>query len=109
MTHLGLGLSLLTERTREREFLDGMRRVVPWLRLTALIEPHYPMGNTGRPPFQFATMRKAMDAQPAGSHARGLVARRAGYQDLGAPRGSVRQKGARGYAPDRTEGKNQMA
>jgi IS5 family transposase len=56
MTQLGLGLDLSTRRTRKREFLDEMRRVVPWSRLIALIEPHYPKGKTGRPPFPVATM-----------------------------------------------------
>ncbi|MGF6837753.1 IS5 family transposase [Paraburkholderia youngii] len=56
MTQLGLGLDLTTKRTRKREFLDEMDRVVPWLRLIALIEPHYPRGRTGRPPFPIATM-----------------------------------------------------
>lgn len=56
MTQLGLGLDLATRRTRKREFLDEMRRVVPWSRLIALIEPHYPKGKTGRPPFPIATM-----------------------------------------------------
>ncbi|MGF6546993.1 transposase [Paraburkholderia youngii] len=56
MTQLGLGLDLSTKRTRKREFLDEMRRVVPWSRLIALIEPHYPRGKTGRPPLPIATM-----------------------------------------------------
>jgi hypothetical protein len=56
MTQLGLGLDLSTKRTRKREFLDEMTRVVPWTRLIALIEPHYPTGRTGRPPFPIATM-----------------------------------------------------
>lgn len=56
MTQLGLGLALSTRRSRKREFLDEMRRVVPWSRLIALIEPHYPKGKTGRPPFPIATM-----------------------------------------------------
>ena len=56
MSQLGLGLDLSTKRTRKREFLDEMRRVVPWLKLIALIEPHYPAGKTGRPPFPIATM-----------------------------------------------------
>jgi transposase, IS5 family len=56
MTQLGLGLDLSTKRTRKREFLDEMRRVVPWSRLIALIEPYYPAGKTGRPPFPIATM-----------------------------------------------------
>ena len=56
MTQLGLGLDLSTKRTRKREFLDEMTRVVPWQQLIALIEPHYPNGRTGRPPFPVATM-----------------------------------------------------
>ncbi|MCP3724605.1 IS5 family transposase [Paraburkholderia sp. CNPSo 3272] len=56
MTQLGLGLDLSTKRTRKREFLDEMRRVVPLSKLIALIEPHYPKGKTGRPPFPVATM-----------------------------------------------------
>ncbi|WP_321893066.1 IS5 family transposase [Paraburkholderia tropica] len=53
---LDLGLNLSTKRTRKREFLDEMNRVVPWPRLIVLIEPHYPQGKTGRPPFRFETM-----------------------------------------------------
>ena len=56
MAQLGLGLDLSTKRTRKREFLEEMRRVVPWSQLIALIEPHYPTGKTGRPPFPIATM-----------------------------------------------------
>ncbi len=56
MTQLGLGLDLSTKRTRKREFLDEMRRVVSWSRLIAVIEPRYPNGKTGRPPFPVATM-----------------------------------------------------
>ncbi|KMQ80215.1 Transposase [Candidatus Burkholderia pumila] len=33
-----------------------MRRVVPWSRLIELIEPHYPKGKAGRPPFPVETM-----------------------------------------------------
>jgi hypothetical protein len=60
MTQLGLGLDLSTKRTRKREFLDEMRRVVPWSKLIALIEPHYPKGKTGRPPFPVATMLQTL-------------------------------------------------
>ncbi|MPW11665.1 IS5 family transposase, partial [Paraburkholderia sp. CNPSo 3155] len=56
MTQPGLGLDLSTKRTRKRKLLDELRRVVPWSRLIALIEPHYPRGKTGRPPFPIATM-----------------------------------------------------
>ena len=50
------GFDLSPNRTRKREFLDEMNRVVPWADLTMLIEPHYPKGKTGRPPFGIATM-----------------------------------------------------
>jgi IS5 family transposase len=50
MTQRSLGLDLSAKRTRKREFLDAMRHVVPWSKLIALIEPHYPRGKTGRLP-----------------------------------------------------------
>lgn len=56
MKQSDLGLKLSTKRTRKREFLDEMQRVVPWTELIALIEPHYPKGKTGRPPMGIATM-----------------------------------------------------
>jgi IS5 family transposase len=36
--------------TRREKFLGEMERVVPWSRLVALIQPHYPTGQRGRPP-----------------------------------------------------------
>ena len=36
--------------TRRERFLAEMERTVPWARLVALIEPHYPNGKRGRPP-----------------------------------------------------------
>jgi len=36
--------------TRREKFLAQMEAVVPWGRLVALIEPHYPSGKRGRPP-----------------------------------------------------------
>ena len=36
--------------TRREKFLGEMEQVVPWGRLVALIEPHYPAGKRGRPP-----------------------------------------------------------
>ena len=56
MKQSDLGLKLSTKRTRKREFLDEMQRVVPWAELIALIDPHYPKGKTGRPPMGIATM-----------------------------------------------------
>jgi IS5 family transposase len=48
-TSLPLGTS--TKRTRRREFLEEMDRVVPWAELVALIAPYLPEGKRGRPPF----------------------------------------------------------
>ncbi len=56
MKQLGLGLNLSTKRTRKREFLDEMERVVPWLALVQVVEPYYPKAKTGRPPFGIETM-----------------------------------------------------
>jgi transposase, IS5 family len=36
--------------TRRERFLAEMNAVIPWARLIALIEPHYPTGADGRPP-----------------------------------------------------------
>ena len=38
MKQADLGLNLSTKRTRKREFLDEMNRVVPWAALVELIE-----------------------------------------------------------------------
>lgn len=56
MKQLGLGLKLSTKRTRKREFLDEMERVVPWAALVQVAQPYYPKAKTGRPPFGIETM-----------------------------------------------------
>lgn len=56
MKQADLGLNLSTKRTRKREFLDEMNRVVPWVELVALIAPYAPEGRRGRPPFPIETM-----------------------------------------------------
>src|SRR5471032_1871179 len=56
MRQANLGLDLTTKRTRKREFLDEMNRVVPWGELVALVLPHAPEGKRGRPPFPIQTM-----------------------------------------------------
>lgn len=56
MTQTSLGLDWTNKRTRKREFLDEMERVVPWSALVALIEPRSPRAKTGRPPFPIETM-----------------------------------------------------
>lgn len=38
------------KQTKREKFLARMDALVPWARLQALIEPHYPKGTRGRPP-----------------------------------------------------------
>lgn len=56
MKQATLNLDLNLKKTRKREFLEQMERVVPWADLVALIAPYYPEGLTGRPPFSLQTM-----------------------------------------------------
>jgi IS5 family transposase len=56
MKQLGLGLNLSTKKTRKREFLEEMERVVPWSALVQVVQPYYPKAKTGRPPFGIETM-----------------------------------------------------
>ena len=56
MKQLGLGLNLSTKKTRKREFLEEMERVVPWGALVQIVAPYYPKAKTGRPPFGIETM-----------------------------------------------------
>jgi transposase, IS5 family len=44
------------KQTRRDKFLAEMDKVVPWARLTALIEPVYPKGKGGRAPYALETM-----------------------------------------------------
>ena len=56
MKQADLGLNLPMKRTRKREFLDEMNRVVSWSVLVELVASHAPVGNKGRPPFGVETM-----------------------------------------------------
>ena len=56
MKQADLGLNLSTKRTRKREFLADMERVVPWAALVELITPYAPEGKRGRPPFAVEVM-----------------------------------------------------
>ena len=52
MKQVSLSLPNSTKRTRKREFLDAMERVVPWADLVTLIEPYAPeAGRRGQQPF----------------------------------------------------------
>jgi transposase, IS5 family len=56
MKQHSLGLRQTSKRTRRREFLDEMERVVPWSDLVALVAPYMPEGKRGRPPFAVEVM-----------------------------------------------------
>lgn len=44
------GFERYGKKTRRAQFLEEMEQVVPWQKLCALIEPHYPKPGNGRPP-----------------------------------------------------------
>jgi IS5 family transposase len=53
----GLEYASKKRQTRREKFLAEMETVVPWARLEALIEPHYPKsGKVGRPPIGLSRM-----------------------------------------------------
>ena len=57
MTQMSFGSSewaLKGKVTRREQFLAEMDAVIPWSRLLALIEPHYPRAATGRPPHRWS-------------------------------------------------------
>lgn len=56
MKQQSLGLGSSSKRTRKREFLDEMERVVPWGDLVSLIAPYMPEGRRGRSPFCIEAM-----------------------------------------------------
>lgn len=56
MKQSSLELESTHKRTRKREFLDEMERVVPWAALVELVAPYAPEGLRGRPPFSVETM-----------------------------------------------------
>jgi IS5 family transposase len=50
--------------TRREKFLARMEEVIPWARLLAVIEPHYPKGERGRPPIGRDRMLRIYCLQP---------------------------------------------
>jgi len=44
------GFERYTKKTRRAAFLEEMEQVVPWAKLCALVEPHYPRPGNGRRP-----------------------------------------------------------
>ena len=56
MTFAAAGFERYAKTTRRARFLAEMEQVVPWTRLVALIEPHYPKPGNGRPPIGLERM-----------------------------------------------------
>ena len=50
------GFERYTKKTRRAMFLEEMEQVVPWAKLGALIEPHYPKPGNGRRPKELEQM-----------------------------------------------------
>lgn len=50
------GFERYTKKTRRAHFLEEMEQVVPWGKLCALIEPHYPKAGGGRRPKELEQM-----------------------------------------------------
>lgn len=50
------GFETYGRKSKREQFLDEMEQVVPWAELQALIEPHYPKGENGRPPVGLSIM-----------------------------------------------------
>jgi IS5 family transposase len=50
------GFERYGKKTRREQFLEEMDKVVPWAKLAALVGPHYPKGENGRPPMGLAIM-----------------------------------------------------
>lgn len=48
--------ALKPKRTRREKFLEEMEAVVPWSRLIAVVEPHYPKAGNGRRPYELLVM-----------------------------------------------------
>lgn len=55
-TFASLSWSAKGRTTRRERFLAEMNAVMPWAKLTALIEPHYPQAGNGRPPLPLERM-----------------------------------------------------
>jgi transposase, IS5 family len=52
----GAGFEQHRKPTRRDEFLNTMNRIIPWVALCKVIEPHYPKRGNGRPPIGLERM-----------------------------------------------------
>ena len=47
---------LAQARTRKKEFLEQMERIIPWSEWEGIIKPHYYKGERGNKPYELETM-----------------------------------------------------
>src|SRR5678810_266954 len=57
------GFERYTKKTRRAIFLEEMEHVVPWAKLCAVVEPHYPKPGNGRRPKELEQMLRLISAQ----------------------------------------------
>src|SRR5207302_4826095 len=57
------GFEKYGRKTKRERFLEEMEQVVPWAELQALVEPHYPKGENGRPPVGLSIMLRVYFVQ----------------------------------------------
>ena len=50
------GFEKYGRKSKRERFLEEMEQIVPWAELEALVEPHYPKGENGRPPVGLSIM-----------------------------------------------------
>ncbi len=60
----GPSLSRRHKQTKRERFLAEIDAVVPWVRLMALIELHYPRGGSGRKPMSLERMLRIHFLEP---------------------------------------------
>lgn len=56
VTRLPVRKGLVAKRTRKREFLERMDRVLPWEAMVKITAPHSPVAKTGRPALPVETL-----------------------------------------------------
>jgi len=57
------GFEKYGRKSKRERFLEEMEQVVPWAELQALVEPHYPKGENGRPPVGVSIMLRVYFVQ----------------------------------------------
>jgi len=56
MSFASVNFDRYAKTTRRATFLGEMDRILPWEQLVAIVRPHYPTGDRGRPPIDLERM-----------------------------------------------------